>query len=136
MTRPTDRPKKALVYDHESAMEPMLVETPELTDLAFKLAQASAALHASIHTVTAAGVSKLVRSMNSYYSNLIEGHHTHPADIERALRKDYVGDPSKRALQIESAAHIEVQELLEARLRDEVGLDICDTETLRWIHRE
>ncbi|ASV84481.1 hypothetical protein CES85_5275 [Ochrobactrum quorumnocens] len=27
----------------------------------------------------------LVRSMNCYYSNLIEGHNTHPVDIERAL---------------------------------------------------
>ncbi|MDE0540159.1 MAG: hypothetical protein OXH94_15705 [Rhodospirillales bacterium] len=26
-----------------------------------------------------------VRSMNCYYSNLIEGHDTHPVDIERAL---------------------------------------------------
>jgi hypothetical protein len=27
--------------------------------------------------------------MNCYYSNLIEGHDTHPVDIERALKSDY-----------------------------------------------
>jgi len=30
--------------------------------------------------------------MNCYYSNLIEGHDTHPVDIERALNNDYSGD--------------------------------------------
>ena len=35
----------------------------------------------------------LVRAMNCYYSNLIEGHDTHPVDIERALKNDYSADP-------------------------------------------
>jgi hypothetical protein len=30
--------------------------------------------------------------VNSYYSNLIEGHITHPIDIERAMRQDYSAD--------------------------------------------
>jgi len=54
-----------------------------------------------------------VRSMNCYYSNLIEGHDTHPIDIDqRALKNDYSADPSKaRNLQLESqGAHIAVQQ--------------------------
>ncbi len=43
--------------------------------------------------------------MNCYYSNLIEGHDTHPVDIERALRHDYSDDPRTRNLQLEAAAH-------------------------------
>jgi hypothetical protein len=39
----------------------------------------------------------LVRVMNFYNSNLIEGHDTHPVNIERALKKDYSADPKKRA---------------------------------------
>ena len=46
----------------------------------------------------------LVRSMNCYYSNLIEGHNTHPVDIERALQNDYSNDPHKRDLQLGAAA--------------------------------
>ena len=34
--------------------------------------------------------------MNCYYSNLIEGHHTHPVDIERAMKNDYSADPEQR----------------------------------------
>jgi hypothetical protein len=35
----------------------------------------------------------LVHSLNCYYSNLIEGHDTHPSDIDRALHKDYSTEP-------------------------------------------
>jgi hypothetical protein len=38
--------------------------------------------------------------------NLIEGHDTHPIDIERALKKDYSKDPYKRDLQHEAQAHV------------------------------
>jgi Fic family protein len=74
--------------------------------------------------------------MNSYYSNLIEGHNTHPIDIERALEKDYSHDPAKRAMQMESAAHIAVQRLIEARLRENPAADICSQDFLSWIHSE
>ena len=40
--------------------------------------------------------------MNCYYSNLIEGHDTHPVDIERALKNDYSNDPRQRDLQLEA----------------------------------
>src|SRR5207248_8151738 len=55
----------------------------------------------------------LVRSMNCYYSNLIEGHDIHPVDIERALKKDYSADPGKRILQREAEAHIAVQKWID-----------------------
>ncbi len=60
----------------------------------------------------------LVRAMNCYYSNLIEGHDTHPIDIERALNDEYSADPKKRDLQLEAKAHIAVQQWI-----DEGGLD-------------
>jgi len=51
--------------------------------------------------------------MNCYYSNLIEGHDTHPIDIERALNEDYSEDPEKRDLQLEAKAHISVQKWID-----------------------
>ena len=56
--------------------------------------------------------------MNCYYSNLIEGHDTHPVDIERALKDDYSADAKKRDLQLEAKAHITVQQWI-----DEGGLN-------------
>ena len=51
--------------------------------------------------------------MNCYYSNLIEGHNTHPIDIERALKNDYSHDARRRDLQLEARAHIAVQEWID-----------------------
>jgi Fic family protein len=100
-------------------MEPMLVSESschrtKLADLAVELAQTSAAFRASLPTGIEAALATLVRAMNCYYSNLIEGHNTHPVDIERALKNDYSGDLGKRNLQIEAKAHITVQAWIDA----------------------
>ncbi len=105
-----------------------------LQELAITLLQKSSALGASVHPITRRGLVDLVRNMNSYYSNLIEGHHTHPADIEKALRKDFSGDPARRALQVESRAHVEVQRLIEEKLQND-ATDVCAPAFLCWIHK-
>lgn len=51
--------------------------------------------------------------MNCYYSNLIEGHNTHPIDIERAVHNELSTDPKKRDLQLEAKAHIAVQRWID-----------------------
>lgn len=99
-------------------MEPMLISESsrkrgELTDLALELASKSTGLKRSLQHNIAASLADLVRSMNCYYSNLIEGHDTHPIDIERALKEDYSADAKKRDLQIEAKAHISVQKWID-----------------------
>lgn len=84
-----------------------------LTDLALDLAQKAAGFRRSLPPSLLSSLAGLVRSMNCYYSNLIEGHDTHPVDIERALRNDYSQDARKRDLQIEAKAHIAVQEWID-----------------------
>ncbi|MDD5329719.1 MAG: Fic family protein [Sulfuricella sp.] len=101
-----------------SMMEPLQIgETSRhraaLTDLALELAQKSAGLRRSLPESLLASLSDLVRAMNCYYSNLIEGHDTHPIDIERALRNDYSKDAEKRDLQLEAKAHIAVQQWID-----------------------
>ena len=49
----------------------------------------------------------LLRSMNSYYTNKIEGQHTTPAKIEAALRKEYLADASERQKQLLATARSE-----------------------------
>lgn len=84
-----------------------------LTDLALELAQKSSGFRRSLPQSLLASLGDLVRSMNCYYSNLIEGHDTHPVDIERALRNDYSKDPRRRDLQLEARAHIAVQRWID-----------------------
>lgn len=125
--------------DHETPdqMEPLIPEEasrhrPELNDLALELATASAELTASLPEAVRAPLAALVRSMNCYYSNLIEGNDTHPIDIERAMRQDFSADPVQRNLQLEAVAHIEVQKWI-----DEGGLTghPLDPDNLCEIHR-
>ncbi len=54
-----------------------------------------------------------LRAMNSYYTNRIEGEHTRPADIERAIRKDFDADVAVASKQRLAIAHIELEEDLE-----------------------
>ena len=82
---------------------------PSLADLAVEVAAASAGFRRSLPPGVVKALADLVRSMNCYYSNLIEGHDTHPVDIERAMRNDYSADPRKRNLQLEAKAHVAVQ---------------------------
>ena len=84
-----------------------------LFDLALDLGAKSAGFCRSLPPSILLSLSNLVRSMNCYYSNLIEGHDTHPIDIERALKNDYSQDRRKRDLQIEAKAHIEVQRWID-----------------------
>jgi len=128
-----------LLYTRVSQMEPMLPDYshgPDLSELAIEVVRKASALSAALHPITRGGIVELVRSMNSYYSNLIEGHHTHPIDIEKALVKNYSTEPAKRALQQESAAHIEVQRLIEQRIAEDPEIDIWSVDFLCWIHQE
>ena len=90
----------------------------EIAEQAFELSQRAAAFRARLPNGLVEPLADLVRSMNCYYSNLIEGHNTHPVDIERAIHNDLSEDPTKRDLQLEAKAHISVQ-----RWIDEGGLD-------------
>jgi Fic family protein len=102
-----------------TAIEPLVLSEgsrnrAELTDLALELAQKSAGFRRSLPESFVSSLAELVRSMNCYYSNLIEGHNTHPIDIERALKGDYSKDSKKRDLQLEAKAHIEVQRWIDS----------------------
>src|SRR3954453_18167649 len=92
-------------------IEPCHLETisEELADLIAELSRAAERLGSRLHPTTAASLAELVRVMNCYYSNLIEGHNTRPLDIERALANELPADPDRRDLQLEALAHIRVQ---------------------------
>src|SRR5439155_26890926 len=84
-----------------------------LTDLTLDLTRKSAGFRRSLPDSLLTSLADLVRAMNCYYSNLIEGHDTHPVDIERAMKNDYSQDARKRDLQLEAKAHIAVQKWID-----------------------
>jgi Fic family protein len=99
-------------------MEPMLITggsqfRSELIEVAFELSSKAAGFRRSLPPGISVALAELVRSMNCYYSNLIEGHNTHPIEIERALKGEYSNNLEKQNLQKEARAHITVQRWID-----------------------
>ena len=134
------KPAKQTALPHPnitpSWMEPMLPPEGqrEIEDAAFDLIAKASSLAGQINPVVSGAVGALVRSMNCYYSNLIEGHNTHPRDIDSALHHDYSTEPKRLALQLEAVAHIEVQQAIDEG-RDDPAFPASTAYTL-WLHRE
>lgn len=87
----------------------------DLIDETRQIFERSHALRGALHPATIAALRELVRSMNSYYSNRIEGQSTHPQNIDRALRADFSDRPEVARRQRLAVAHIEAERELEAR---------------------
>ena len=125
------------LYDNPAAMEPLYPEGAgaELEDLATELISRSARLSSALHPATRKAIADLVRPMNSYYSNRIEGHDTHPRDIERALHNDFSQDKKNRDLQQEAIAHINVSAALRRGDLWGDGLDPSNPEFIKGLHK-
>lgn len=105
-----------------------------LADLAIETQKAADELGRALHPESAAELADLVRVMNSYYSNLIEGHKTRPRDIESALAGAEI-DPERRSLALEAKAHVEVQRMIDGLgLRRELPSP-TSIDFIRRVHR-
>jgi Fic family protein len=114
-----------------------LEEAPAaVADVVAELTAQAATLGRALHPRTAANLADLVRVMNTYYSNLIEGHDTRPRDIERALAGELDRDEGRRNLQLEAAAHVRVQAEIDRMAADGRLPEPASVEFVLWIHRE
>ena len=95
----------------EARMEPLLAKANDLSRAATLLAG----------TRVPPELRSLLRSMNSYYTNRVEGQHTRPHEIDQALRNDFSKDAKLAAKQRLAVAHIEAEAALEQRYAGEVG---------------
>ncbi len=104
-----------------------------LKDMAMEVAKAGSHLEGSLAPETAKGLVQELRLLNSYHSNLIEGHKTYICDIKRALRKEWSENRQKQYAQELCSAHAVVEEEMISRLAQMDG-QICNPEFLQWIH--
>lgn len=104
-------------YTEQHQFEPLLPPSrlEALRERSRSVVEQSLRLTAAVHPDTAASLRELVREMNSYYSNRIEGQNTHPRNIGRALRHDFSDQPDVARLQRLALAHIEAERELETR---------------------
>lgn len=127
-----------------SQIEPMIpsdrgISESALPTLAQTLERKAAKLSGMAHPITAQVLEQHMRIINSYYSNLIEGNSIHPHEIRKAMQGEYSNEPAKRDLQLESLAHIRVQDYLAQHYRaDQSTLtnDFLKPDCFKRIHLE
>lgn len=115
-------------------MEPLLPSDRkgELIAVAREVWRDSAVLREVLPSPSREAVAGIVRSMNGYYSNLIEGHKTRPADIKAALARTFSKAPKERERQMLHAAHLETLAVAE----ETEDTRITSPEYLCWLHGE
>jgi Fic family protein len=126
-----------LLEETPARIEPCLLDnsSPEIVDLVASLSGAAHSLGSRLHPRSAESLAELVRVMNCYYSNLIEGHNTTPREIERALANQLDAALERRNLQIEARAHIRLQREVD-RLHKTGDLpEPASASFIRWLHR-
>jgi len=126
------------VYRRVESMEPLFPDSEgaELLDLSHRITLALGGLRQMIHSpLVRDKIAALVRNMNCYYSNLIEGHKTLPRDIERAQHAQFDADATRQDNQLLAIAHIQTEESMISRLQ-KGGVDVYSREFLCWIHGE
>jgi len=97
-------------YTEISAMEPLFPDgnLGKLQDLALRVVTEASKLDGMLHPNTIKALFELCAPMNTYYTNLIEGHNTHPLDIDKALKNKFDNELKNRNLQLEAKAHYNV----------------------------
>lgn len=133
-----------LHYDAPHQFEPLMPEASKLAPLlerASDLTKAATALGAASDGAAQLELRALLRSMNSYYTNRIEGEHTRPSDIERALQQDFSANADLARKQRLAVAHIRTEQSCEdeierrvAMLGDEGARGLYSSDALTWLH--
>lgn len=110
--------KPAALYTQPHQFEPLFPqkELDGFRRLSRRIVEVSLRLASRAHETTRGEIRRLVRAMNSYYSNRIEGQGTHPRNIERGLEKDFSEKPDVARLQRLAVAHIEAEAELEGHI--------------------
>jgi Fic family protein len=106
-------------YDSPHQFEPLMPADSKMEPLlerASDLVRAATALGVSAAPTTQLELRKLLRSMNSYYTNKLEGDHTRPSEIERALQDDYSQNTDLARKQRLAVAHIWAEEHCESEI--------------------
>lgn len=105
------------MYDSPHQFEPLFPQArlEELRARAADICRDAIALQGKAHPATQESLRELVRAMNSYYSNRIEGQSTSPLNIELALKQQFSPESDTARLQRLALAHIEAERELERR---------------------
>lgn len=106
---------KVVLYDSPHQFEPLLPSTRLQEPLLAKAHDLSRAANALAGRNVPPELRQMLRGMNSYYTNRIEGQHTLPHEIEQALAKDFSSNRDLAARQRLAVAHIDAEAAIESQ---------------------
>lgn len=125
------------MYDSPHQFEPLLPGATKQEKLLAKAHDLARAATQLAGLPVAPELRTLLRGMNSYYTNRIEGQHTRPLEIEQALAKDFSSNTELAARQRLALAHIQAEAVVECRYAGDAGALALYSETaIRDLHRE
>ena len=125
------------MYSQPHQFEPLMPAGARLEPLLAKAHDLSRSAMALVGRRVPDELRSLLRSMNSYYTNRIEGQHTRPHEIEQALQSDFSQDAKLAAKQRLAVAHIEAEIALEQRFVGADGaLALYTPATVQTLHHE
>lgn len=122
-----------------SQMEPMLPQAhalEALLSLASELRVKAMKLTANPLPGLSKSLPTMLRAMNSYYTNKIEGQHTLPADIESAINNQYSSNQDTARKQRIAKAHLLTEAWGEAYIIGKSWQEIYSADLVRDLHHE
>jgi Fic family protein len=137
------KPQTIAQYDSPHQFEPLLPEERFVGPL---LEQASDLIREAtgLGSGTAAQdeLRALLRAMNSYYTNRIEGEHTRPSEIEHALQQHFSANADVARKQRLAIAHIATERECEEEIdasnveRTVIVKELYSRDRIQWLHRK
>lgn len=120
---------------------PTEMQLGPLLERASDLLRAATTLGTTAGHTSQSEIGSLLRSMNSYYSNRLEGEHTRPSDIERAMQQNFSANADLARKQRLAVAHIRTEQYCEEdlsrRIREQGDAGVrwlYSTESLQQLH--
>jgi Fic family protein len=126
------------MYDHISQFEPLLPASNRrdgLLEKAHHLQRVALAAKGHAHASVMVSIAPLLRAMNSYYTNRIEGQHTLPIEIEQALRHEFAVNADVRRRQRLAIAHMHTEAWAEAHASMANWPQLFEPEVIRVLHQ-
>jgi Fic family protein len=127
------------LYNDISQFEPLIpseLNSRALYEKAHTLLTEANALSGQANATLMQGLSPMLRAMNSYYTNRIEGQHTLPRDIEAAVARNYDANDDVRRKQHLAIAHMQAEQWAELHYSQTPWQDLFAPTVVQVLHEQ
>ena len=126
------------MYSNPSQFEPLLPASEKrdaLLERAHELQKLALSTSGRADQGVMLSLAPLLRAMNSYYTNKIEGQHTLPVEIEQALRKEFSPQQDVQRKQRIALSHLAAEQTAEQVLAPQGWRALLSAASIRSLHR-